>query len=552
LRRGASPLGVLDELRELGDSSITTDSEFVPPLEQLDPERCYLSWTISVKTQCGPDRIREAFLFFTDDSTVTIQRRLPDGRLAQIPVAEIPEAGVSPAAVPIRSAPATASPTPAQPQVAPVSSAPSPAPVVPTVPLPAAAAFQSASPAATGMAAPVVARTHARIRVDAGQLDDLVGLAGELVVVSDNLLGAREVPGVESWAHALEALQRVSRQIRDTTLDLRMVPVDELFSRFPRVVRDLSDRSGKEIELRIVGQETRLDRAIVERLNDPMIHLIRNAVDHALEHPQERLARGKARVGRITLWAGHEGDRVAIRVEDDGRGLDRDKIVKKGIGLGMVPTGTPADDPRVVSLIFEPGFSTRDTINELSGRGVGLDVVRDAVRALRGSVAVESTPGKGTAFTFRLPLTLALIDGLLVEASGGKYVVPLAQVEECVALNGTRAALSEERPCVDVRGELVPMVSLRTLFRANGPLPPRQELLLTRHAGQRVGVAVDQLLGRVQAVIQSLGEGLHGLNRFSGATILGDGSVSLILDLSALVSESRFAEQTARTASRPA
>ncbi len=173
--------------------------------------------------------------------------------------------------------------------------------------------------------------------------------------------------------------------------------------------------------------------------------------------------------------------------------------------------------------------------------------MRDAVRALRGSVAVESTPGKGTAFIFRLPLTLALIDGLLVETAGGRYVVPLAQVEECVALNGIRSALAEGRPCVAVRGELVPMVSLRNLFQADGPIPARQELLLTRHAGQRVGVAVDRLVGRVQAVIQSLGEGLHGLNRFSGATILGDGSVSLILDLSALVSESRFAEHSART-----
>jgi two-component system chemotaxis sensor kinase CheA len=393
-------------------------------------------------------------------------------------------------------------------------------------------------------------RLHARIRVDAGQLDDLVGLAGELVVVTDNLMGVREIPGVEPWVHALEALERVSREIRDTTLDLRMVPVDELFSRFPRVVRDLADRSGKEIELRIIGQETRLDRTIVERLSDPMIHLIRNGVDHALEPPQERIAKGKPRVGRITLSAGHEGDRVAIRVEDDGRGLDCEKIVRKGIMLGMVPSGTPADDPRVVSLIFEPGFSTRETVSELSGRGVGLDVVRDAVRALRGSVAVESTPGKGTAFIFRLPLTLALIDGLLVEAAGGRYVVPMAQVEECVELDRMGLALSRERRCVSVRGELVPTVSLRGLFRADDSLPARQELLLTRHAGQRVGVAVDRLLGRVQAVIQSLGEGLHGVNRFSGATILGDGSVSLILDLSALVSESRFAEQRSRTISQ--
>jgi two-component system chemotaxis sensor kinase CheA len=388
-------------------------------------------------------------------------------------------------------------------------------------------------------------RLSTRIRVDAGQLDDLVGLAGELAVLSDNLQGIRDLRGIDPWVATLEALDRVSRLIRDTTLELRMVPVEELFSRFPRVVRDLADRCGKEIELKIVGQDTRLDRTIVERLSDPMIHLIRNAVDHALETPDERVRNGKPRAGRITLWAGHEGDRVALRIEDDGRGLDRTGIVKKGIAKGLVPVGTSPDDPRVDTLIFEPGFSTRDAVSELSGRGVGLDVVRDAVRSLRGSLAVESTPGKGTSFIFRLPLTLALIDGLLVETGGGRYVVPLAQVEECVALNGALPALARGRPCVAIRGELVPMVQLREVFHAEGPRPLRQELLLTRHSGQRVGVAVDRLLGRVQAVIQALGEGLAKLNRFSGATILGDGSVSLILDLAALVAESRAADRHA-------
>jgi two-component system chemotaxis sensor kinase CheA len=545
LRRGINPLGVFDELREYGPTTLKTDPDVVPVLEELDPERCYLTWTITVSTSVEAARIHEVFLFFNEDSTLSIEERTGSGPWSlvrpepSIPVASMDSGGNgAQVALPERVTPPVA---PAEPPSAAVPGRPMALPVATGL---GAATKAVHSPAGGAQQPPrPVPRSSARIRVDALQLDDLVGLAGELAVLSDNLMGLREGGVIKNLLRDLESLQRVSREIRDRTLDLRMVPVDELFSRAPRVVRDLADRSGKEVELRVLGQETRLDRTIVERLNDPLVHLIRNAVDHALEAPSERTEKGKPRLGRITLSAGHEGDRVAIRVEDDGRGLDREKIVRKGIALGMIAAGTAPEDPRVVSLIFEPGFSTRESVSEVSGRGVGLDVVRDAVRALRGTVAVESTPGKGTAFIFRLPLTLALIDGLLVEAAGGRYVVPLAQVEECVALNGTRSALAEGRPCVAVRGELVPMVALRTLFRTDGAAPPRQELLLTRHAGQRVGVAVDRLLGRVQAVIQSLGEGLHGVSRFSGATILGDGSVSLILDLSALVSESRSAEQ---------
>ncbi len=515
LRRGINPLGVLDELKELGRTVVRTDPALIPPLDEIDPERCYLVWDLDVETTADPQRLEDVFLFVAMDSTVAVDQILPDGSVVHLPIGSHDGLGV-PAVLPSHDDP-----------VVPTSTlAPLP-PAKPSVPL----AMVHQPP-----------RMATRIRVDAIQLDDLVGLAGELAVLSDNLQNLRDMNGVQPWLHTLEALERVSRQIRDTTLDLRMVPVDELFSRFPRVVRDLADRSGKEIELRISGQETRLDRTIVERLGEPMIHLIRNAVDHALETPQERLARGKTKTGRITLMAGHEGDRVAIRVSDDGRGLDRERIARKGMALGLMPVGTSPADPRVDSLIFEPGFSTRDQVSELSGRGVGLDVVRDAVRGLRGSLAVESEPGKGTSFIFRLPLTLALIDGLLVESGGSRYVVPLAQVEECVSLSGSKPALSKGRPCVSVRGELVPMVPLRNLFRVEGPPPTRQELLLTRHAGQRVGVAVDRLLGRVQAVIQALGEGLASLHRFSGATILGDGSVSLILDLAALVSESRAAD----------
>jgi two-component system chemotaxis sensor kinase CheA len=406
--------------------------------------------------------------------------------------------------------------------------APAPAPTVPDVP-----ARSSARPAA---AAP-------RVRVDAEQLDSLVGMAGELAVLTDSLQALAGLAGAEPMAGTIEALERLGRRLRDTTLELRMVPIEELFVRFPRLVRDLAEKTGKRIDFRMEGEETLLDRTIVERLADPMIHLIRNAVDHGVETAEERLARGKPATGRVTISAGHEGDRVAIRLIDDGRGLDRSKVLSKGIALGLLPPDTSPDDPRVGNVIFEAGFSTRDQVGELSGRGVGLDVVRDTIRGLRGSVTLRSVPGQGTTFLIRLPLTLAMIDGLLIEVDADRYVVPISQVDECVSLGPEETVSTMGRRAAIVRGDLVPIVALDGTFRtAKEPQTARRELLLTRYAEQRVGVGVDRLLGRVQAVIQPLDEGLGRIGRFSGATILGDGSVSLILDLMTLIAETRTAD----------
>ena len=390
------------------------------------------------------------------------------------------------------------------------------------------------------------------MRVDAEQLDGLVGMAGELAVLTDSLPGLAELVGSGPFAGTIEALERLGRRLRDATLELRMVPIEELFVRFPRLVRDLAEKTGKRIDFRMEGEETLLDRTIVERLAEPMIHLIRNAVDHGLEAPEERSAKGKPPTGRITIGAGHEGDRVAIRLIDDGRGLDRSKVLRKGIALGLLPPDTPPEDPRVGNLIFEAGFSTSDQVGELSGRGVGLDVVRDTIRGLRGTVTLRSVPGHGTTFLIHLPLTLAMIDGLLVEVEGDRYVVPIGQVDECMSLAPEETVSTMGRRAAVVREELVPIVSLDGTFRASEePHAGRRELLLTRYAEQRVGVAVDRLLGRVQAVIQPLDDGLGRLGRFSGATILGDGSVSLILDLMTLVAETRAADLTLIPSSDP-
>lgn len=509
-RKGINPLGMLDELRELGTARVTAECAGVPPLDLLDPRDCFMAWTVELKTRVSPARLDEVFLFLDEPGQVTIDledaSRPPSAATASEPsTAESAESSVTPAPIPESTA-----------------------------------AAQRPTTAAKGAPA-------GRIRVEAEQLDELVSMAGELAILTDSLQRLGTLEGAEPWAGTLEGLERLGRRLREATLELRMVAVEELFVRFPRVVRDMAERTGKQISLRIEGEDTRLDRTIIERLAEPMIHLLRNAVDHGLETPEERVAGGKPAEGRITIGAGHEGDRVAIRVSDDGRGLDRARVARKGIALGMLPPDTPPSDPRVANLIFEPGFSTREKVGELSGRGVGLDVVRDAIRSLQGSVTLRSAEGKGTTFLIRLPLTLAMIDGLLIEVAGGHFVVPMGQVDECVALATEGSMSTMGRPAAIVRGELLPIISLREMF-GGAPQdvdPDRRELLLTRHGEQRVAVEVDRLLGRVQAVIQPLGDNLAGLRRFSGATILGDGSICLILDLPTLVSVARATENAA-------
>ncbi len=491
LRKGIDPLGFLDELRGLGRARVTPHLEALASLESMDPTDCLMGWTIELETSASREQIDEVFLFLDEPGQVTIVEE--DG-------------SQSPAPAPAISGPSTA----------PEASRPRPS-----------------------MASP-------RVRVDAEQLDGLVGMAGELAVLTDSLQELAELVGTGPMSGTLEALERLGRRLRDATLELRMVPVEELFVRFPRLVRDLAEKTGKRIDFRMEGEDTLLDRTIVERLADPMIHLIRNAIDHGLEGPEDREAKGKNPVGRITIGAGHEGDRVAIRISDDGRGLDRAKVLKKGIALGMLSPDTHPEDPRVGNLIFEAGFSTREQVGELSGRGVGLDVVRETIRGLRGTVSLRSTPDKGTTFLIRLPLTLAMIDGLLVEVDGERYVVPIGQVDECMSLLPEETVSTFGRASAIVRGELVPIVSLSGRFHASGEAQRgRRELLLTHYADQRVGVAVDRLLGRVQAVIQPLDAGLGSLGQFSGATILGDGSVSLILDLTTLVAETHAADHAA-------
>ncbi|MFM7130673.1 MAG: chemotaxis protein CheA, partial [bacterium] len=418
-KRGMNPLGVLDELADIGEAFLRVDPSDVPTLDAIDPQLNYLTWEIELHTDEPISRIQDVFLFVGEDCRIEITELpssgqqsdyekasvihkkleiapesgtslLPEEAIAKVepaPVADEPPSRGLSVAIEVATQPDCEQPTRTstvieqsimatgaaagmKPGMA--GAGPSPTMLHPAGAEALSKVVRSASSraAASGSGATAKNTSTPRIRVDAAQLDDLVGLAGELAVLADNLQGLRDIHGAEPYRIALESLERVCRQVRDQSLELRMVPVEELFSRFPRLVRDLADKSGKEIQLRIEGHETRLDRTIVERLAEPMIHLIRNSVDHGLETPEERLAAGKPRQGQVVLWAGHEGDRVALKIEDDGRGLNRARILEKGINRGLIAPNTSPDDPRVISLIFEPGFSTRDTVSELSGRGV--------------------------------------------------------------------------------------------------------------------------------------------------------------------------------------
>ncbi len=384
------------------------------------------------------------------------------------------------------------------------------------------------------------AEESASIRVSTEKLDSLVDLVGELVTVQARLSQTaltHDIPEIRSVA---EQVERLSAELHDKTMDIRMLPIGTTFSKFRRVVRGLSQELGKEIELVTEGAETELDKTVIERLSDPLVHLIRNCVDHGIEPPDVREAAGKPRRGTVRLTGAHSGAYVLVKVSDDGAGLDREAIRAKAVEKGLLQPDTVPTDRELFSLIFTPGFSTARTVTDVSGRGVGLDVVKKTIERLRGSIELDSQSGKGTTITLKLPLTLAIIDGLLVKIDRESFVLPLSFVHECVELTGEDKKNAHNRQIANVRGEIVPYINLRERFLIPGEPPKIEQIVITEIDGNRVGFVVDRVIGGHQTVIKGLGTYYRYVEGISGATILGDGTVALILDVPKLV---RLVEQ---------
>jgi two-component system chemotaxis sensor kinase CheA len=377
----------------------------------------------------------------------------------------------------------------------------------------------------------------ATLRVPAARLDQLVDLVGEMVTVQARLsaIAARSADG--EVLEVSEEIERLTSALRENSMTLRMVPIRATFERFRRLVHDLARDLGKNVELSIEGAETELDKTVIDQLGDPLMHLIRNSMDHGIEVPEQRAAEGKRPLARIHLSARHSGASVLIAVEDDGAGIDAEAVRARAVERGLAIADAPLSEAEIYSFLFQPGFSTAKEVTDLSGRGVGMDVVRQRVESLRGSIDVASTRGAGTTVTLRLPLTLAIIDGLLVTVGEAFFVLPLASTLECIELTREESEQATGKHVANVRGEMVPYIRLRQYFHVKTAAPEREQIMVVECEDGRCGLVVDQVLGDCQTVIRNLGRLYRHVQVVSGATILGNGVVALILDPQRLVQE---------------
>ncbi len=499
MANGTSPLALLDELRELGEATIVATFDTLPALDDLNPGHCFVGWNCTLVGDISREAIEDVFLFVMDDMDITI---------TPLAVEQADEADMA---------------------------APETTPVAVDAPV----AANDTTP--RGASANRAQGEH--VRVPAERLDELMDRVGELVIAQSRLSQLAAHGQDLSLRSVSEEIERLAGEMRDTMMILRMVPVSTLFGRFRRLIHDLAIETGKTIELVTEGESTEVDKTVIERLFDPLVHIIRNSCDHGLEKPEDRVAAGKSASGVIRLSAHQAGGEVLITITDDGRGIDVERVRAKAEANGLLQPGQVVSEDELLGLIFHPGFSTAAQVTNLSGRGVGMDVVKRTIESLRGSIVVKSVSGQGSTITLRIPLTLAIIEGLLVRVGEGRYVIPLAAVEECLELSLEEDLRSRGRSIITLRERLVPFLRLRDLFDTGTKPDTYQKIVVVGTGQERVGLVVDQIIGNHQTVIKAMSPLHRGVAAFAGATILGDGSVALILDIAQLIAMSQPREE---------
>lgn len=539
LRNGMDPMSFLRYLGSIGKIvSITTLDDAIPPADAMDPESCYLGFEISFSSDANKQTIQDAFEFVREDSHVRILP--PRSRIADYIdlIQALPEEDMRLGDILVRCGSLTGTELNEALRIQEHLRACEMNRPLGNIVVEGGMTSQPVLDAAIEKQSRVrenKTRENHSVRVDADKLDHLINLIGELVIASAGSAMRARTSGDAALIESFSTLTRLVEEVRDSTLCLRMVQIGSTFNRFQRVVRDISAELGKEIELVITGAETELDKTVVEKISDPLMHLVRNSIDHGIEPMDVRRAAGKPAAGILRLNAYHDSGSIVIEVSDDGAGLDRIRILQKAIERGLVSADQSLSDQEICNLIFEPGFSTAETVTNLSGRGVGMDVVRRNITALRGTVDLDTKPGQGTTFRVRMPLTLAIIDGFQVGVEKSSYVVPLDMVLECVELNEADSGNTAERDYINLRGEVLPFIRMRDLFAVRGRPPRRENVVVVQYGGNKAGLVVDQLLGEFQTVIKPLGKIFSHVRGISGSTILGNGEVALIIDVPDLV-----------------
>ncbi|PKF50066.1 chemotaxis protein CheA [Enterovibrio nigricans] len=505
---GNDPVRILREVFALGvHCDIECITNALPTLSELEPEMCYLSWRITIDGHVDRALIEEIFEWVEDECDLHISKTGAKGSASQ-----------SESETPVTNAA--------------VSSVPN------SQPAPSAATAKSPS-----KQTPSKADAVSSIRVEIDKVDNLINLVGELVITQSMLTELSQnfsESKLERLQAGLDQLLQNTKELQESVLNIRMLPISFAFNRFPRLIRDLSSQLGKTVELLIEGEQTELDKTVLERITDPLVHLVRNAVDHGLESPEIRAEKGKSETGRVSLTAYHQGGSIVIEVRDDGAGLNKEKVWKKAIEKGLLHHETALDDlsnHQVYNLIFAPGFSTAEQVSDVSGRGVGMDVVKRNIEELGGHIEVDSEPNVGSVFRISLPLTLAILDGQLVKLANQVFVVPLISIIESIQIESERVIVATGGvELYRLRDENIPILRLKEEFclGETGALD-KQLLCLVEAGGNRIGLLLDEMLGQQQVVIKSLESNYTRVNGISGATILGDGSVSLILDVQGLM-----------------
>ena len=513
MRTGNDPLRLIRELESLGELSVEVDLESLLPLSEYEPEDSYLSWDLHLTGDVSKEQIDDIFDWVEDDCDLSID--------SICPVQKTPAAAPETASEPVPKTEIKAVPAPDERREGDDRRT--------------SDRRGSAKKAATSGGA-------SSIRVDITKIDVLINMVGELVITQSmlSMLGEEfNISQIERLREGLAQLERHTREMQESVMQIRMLPISFTFSRFPRLVHDLSTKMGKQIELKMTGEATEVDKTVIEKIGDPLVHLVRNSLDHGIEMPEERVAAGKPELGTVELNAYHRGGNIIIEIKDDGKGLNRDLLLEKAIERGLVPADAILSDQQIYELIFAAGFSTAETVSDVSGRGVGMDVVRRNINELGGSIEIHSEMGVGSSFVIRLPLTLAILDGQTVCIGSETYIVPLVSIIESIQVKEDMVnMLAGKGETFKLREEYLPIVRLHEILGVKDAKAKKLNeglLVVVEGEGRRCGLFVDDLLGQQQVVIKSLEANYRKISGLSGATILGDGSVALILDIPGLI-----------------